>query len=402
MRVLNLANVAGLNRGGGVHEVAFAYFILQNVYGLDSNLWFPGIKNEEILIGKGLTTDLKNRIKALSTYLNPNYGLLKNISSLKKELHNFDLIHQHGLWLRNSELSISASDKKPIIIQPHGYLEPYSLKMSSFKKKVSYNLFEKINLTKSSLLIGCSEREVEHLRDLFPNKDIALIPNGVWSDFLKKPKENRPQSKKKRMLFLSRIHLSKGIERLFLAFSKLDKTKQNDWELIIAGNGDVKYVEILKSYALKLGINSKVIFYGPVYNDDKIKLIDSCNLFILPTYTENFGIVVAEALARSVPVLTTQGAPWESLLTTNSGFWVENNQEGIEIGLFEAVSKSTDELQKMGNNGKNLVLEKYVWEDIGFKTIELYKWLLGEVFKVPDFVTLGDKKLKGKKIFNFF
>ncbi|WP_299159439.1 glycosyltransferase [uncultured Tenacibaculum sp.] len=403
MRVLNLANVAGLKRGGGVHEVAFAYFKLQNFKEVDSHLWFPGSKNEEIEIREDLTNEMKIRIKALDTYLNPNYGLLKKMNFLKKELSDFDLIHQHGLWLRNSELSIAAArDNIPVIIQPHGYLEPFSLKMSSLKKKVMYNLFEKINLTRSSILIGCSEREVKHLRDLFPNKDIALIPNGVWRSFIKKEEKKKSLAEKRKMLFLSRIHPSKGIERLFLAFSKLNQTRQNSWELTIAGNGEAIYIESLKAYANELGIKDKVIFCGPVFNDNKIKLFDSSDLFVLPTYTENFGIVVAEALARSVPVLTTYGAPWENLHTTNSGFWVENTQEGIEDGLFEATSKSTAELEEMGVNGRELVLKDYVWEDIGHKTIQLYKWLLGEVSNIPNFVSLGNKKIKNKKMFKNF
>lgn len=398
MKVLNLANVAGLNRGGGVHEVAFTYFKLQNKNEVDSHLWFPGYQSEV----EELRSECKKRknVKGLDTYFNPNYGLLKNISGYKKDLHSFDIIHQHGVWLRNSELSIyGGKNNIPIIIQPHGYLEPYSLNMSSFKKRVMYNLFEKINLSNSSLLVGCSVREVKHLKYLFPNKDIAILPNGVWHSFLTHPVTKTPDKIKNRLLFLSRIHPSKGIERLLLAFSKLKEKTINDWEIVIAGAGDINYIKSLEKKIFELNINNSVVFYGAVFGDEKIKLFDSSDLFVLPTYTENFGIVVAEALARSIPVLTTEGAPWEMLTEMNCGFWVENNQKGIDKGLSMALSLPRKELKIMGENGKRFVELNYVWENIGIKTIEMYRWIIGDINYVPDFITLGDKSLKERKIY---
>ena len=401
MKVLNFANVAGKIRGGGVHEVVYSFFRIQNTLNIDAHLWFPGYVSEEEELQSDLQPKDIKKVKSLETFFNPNYGLLKNRFAVKKELLNFDIIHQHGIWLPISNLSSFAKRQgKHLIIQPHGYLESYSLGMSTLKKKIMYCLFEKRNLTECSVLVGCSETEVENLRKLFPNKDIALIPNGVYREFIDAPISNNEKKCKNKILYLSRIHPSKGIERMLIGFASLPKKVKNNWIIDVAGDGDVIYVKELNKLAKDLKIIDSVNFLGPVYEKDKIELMDNCDLFLLPTYTENFGIVVIEALARSIPVLTTKGAPWENLIKNNCGFWVENSQNGINEGMLKALSCSKEKLTKMGGNGKRLVLKKYIWENITLKTLELYKWLLEEKANKPDFVHLGVIDAPIKNIFS--
>ena len=187
MKVLNFAVVAGKNRGGGVHEVVYSFFRIQNTLNIDSHLWFPGFVSEKEELQSQLPLLEKKKIKALDTFFNPNYGLLKNQAIIKKELLSFDIIHQHGVWFPMSILSSSVKKEtgKPFILQPHGYFEPYRLGISKTKKKIAYNLYEKKNIELSDIIIACSHDEYENLRKLFPNKDIAIIPNGVSNSFLK-------------------------------------------------------------------------------------------------------------------------------------------------------------------------------------------------------------------------
>ena len=231
MKVLNFAVVAGKNRGGGVHEVVYSFFRIQNTLNIDSHLWFPGLAFEEEELQSQLPLLEKKKVKALDTFFNPNYGLLKNQAIIKKELLSFDIIHQHGVWFPLSKLSSSVKKEtgKPFLLQPHGYFEPYRLGISQAKKKIAYNLYEKKNIELSDIIIACSHDEYENLRKLFPNKDIAIIPNGVTNSFLKSKSKSdyfqkRKYGGKKNMLFLSRIHPLKGLERLFKVFSKLDET----------------------------------------------------------------------------------------------------------------------------------------------------------------------------------
>ena len=129
MKVLNFANVAGKNRGGGVHEVVYSFFRVQNTINIDAHLWFPGFISEEEELQSELPSTDKNKVKALPTFLNPNFGWLKDRAVLKKELSNFDVIHQHGAWLPISILCSFAKKNTgaPFLLQPHGYFEPYRL-----------------------------------------------------------------------------------------------------------------------------------------------------------------------------------------------------------------------------------------------------------------------------------
>jgi len=402
MKILNIANVAGTKRGGGVHEVVYNFWTIQNCIGFDSDLWFPGFKKEE----SDLIAESNNvKVKALKTYFHPSKSILKNFGKLLSQVNEFDIIHQHGIWVPISKLTLEANKKYNgiIVIQPHGYLEPFSLNMSKGKKMLAYFLYEKKNLEYARLLLACSFEEYLNLRELFPSKDIAVIPNGVSKDFYNS-KSNRDYFKKniymrrKNMLFLSRIHPLKGLARLLKAYAILDKSISENWNIIIAGIDQNNHTNELKQIAKELKILDRVYFEGEKFKDEKINIMSSADLFVLPTNTENYGIVVAESLSRGVPVLTTKGAPWSLLEKESCGFWVENSIAGIKIGLEKAFLLTKDELVFMGSNGKRIAKEYFLWESIVHKTIELYTWLL-EGGEKPNFVYLGESKIKNKNIF---
>ena len=135
----------------------------------------------------------------------------------------------------------------------------------------------------------------------------------------------------------------------------------------------------------KLNLNDFITFVGPKLGIEKIRIFDSADLFVLPTFNENYGIVVAEALARGIPVLTTKGTPWEELNKYNCGFWVDNNEEGIKDALMIVLQTSKSDLKAMGERGKKLIKSKYLWSETTKKTIKLYSWILRAGSK-PDFI----------------
>lgn len=402
MKVLHFANVAGLERGGGVHEVVYNFWTVQNNIGVDSDLWFPGKKDEEICLKEASSL---HSAKSLRTFFNPNYGLVRDRRRIMREMSDFDIIHQHGIWLPISKLIKTAGKRFdiPVLIQPHGYLEPYGLAMSQKKKRITYKLYERENLERAKVIIACSIDERDELRKILPNKDIAVIENGVSNEFYNADSENKyfehpKYNGKKNILFLSRIHPLKGLDRFIRVFSELPNKITKDWNVIISGIDECDHSAGVRNLALELKLENKVFFEGAKFGQEKIDIMSSADFFVLPTHNENYGIVVAESLARGVPVLTTKGAPWKLLEEEGCGFWAENSDAGLREKLQEALTLPPLKLREMGAIGRKIAAERFLWENIVEKTIELYSWVLngGEV---PAFVFLGDRNKRSVKLY---
>ena len=140
--------------------------------------------------------------------------------------------------------------------------------------------------------------------------------------------------------------------------------------LEIAGNGDKEYIENLNQSAKNI---KNVNFVGAKYGEDKWDFLRSADVMVLPTYSENFGIVIAEALAVGVPVITTQGTPWEDLEIHKCGWWINLSVSNLSLTLEEAMDTSTNDLAIMGSSGRELVAEKYEIKVVTKKMVELYQ-----------------------------
>uniref|UniRef100_UPI0025FC7FC5 glycosyltransferase n=1 Tax=Algoriphagus sp. TaxID=1872435 RepID=UPI0025FC7FC5 len=211
-----------------------------------------------------------------------------------------------------------------------------------------------------------------HLRKLGFINPIACIPNGI--DLSEFPlKEHLELEGQKRLLFLSRIHPKKGIEILIEAWALLRKEGKTDWLIEIAGEGDEKYINSLKNLIKEKGLEPEIQIIGPQFGSAKLATYHRADLFVLPTYSENFGIVVAEALACGIPVITTKGTPWQDILRYEAGWWIEIGVNSLKETLEEAIQLSDQERIEMGKNGRKLVMQEFSIEKVSSKMNQLYQ-----------------------------
>ena len=181
---------------------------------------------------------------------------------------------------------------------------------------------------------------------------------------------------------MSRINPKKGLPMLLDAWAKVAPA---DWRLVIAGNDDSNHLSVVERKIRELRLADKVSVAGPLFGEAQETAYRNADLFVLPSYSENFGIVVAEALGYGIPVLTTTGCPWQELQKHNCGWWVEPSPAGIEAGLSEALCIKNEELSSMGVRGRKLVEEKYQWPGIAERMLVFYEWIRNGG-KQPNFV----------------
>ncbi|WP_374460811.1 glycosyltransferase [Chryseobacterium taeanense] len=313
------------------------------------------------------------------------------ISKALKDKSN-DIVHQHSLWTSQSVItSILRNNGAKTIIAPHGTLAEHALKNSKLKKKIALSLFEMKNLEKASVLHATSEYEIEDFRKLGLKNPIAYIENGIGSKvLLQKGNGDRFKSKyqlpkdKKILLYLSRITPKKGLDMLLPAISELQE-KFNDWILVIVGNNEFDYQVEVEAMINALQLNDKVFIIEPQFGSAKYDVFDASDFFILPSYSEGSPMVVVEALAYGLPVITTKSSSWRDLNDFHTGFWVDINKDHIKHALNSMTDLSDEELNQYRNNAKKLIKKKYLWDEISKKTIELYQWIAFEGDK-PDFI----------------
>lgn len=292
-----------------------------------------------------------------------------------------DIFHTNCCWMPLSALMAKWAKKAgyKTVYTPHGMLEPYSIARFYWRKKLpAILMFQRRGVEVSDMVHATAESERDNLLALGWNPNVTVIPNCVNVEEIHL-KHNGPQdgigfSRNKNILFLSRIHPKKGIEILLEVISEL-RDQLKDYTVTLAGDGEAAYVNSLKDLASRNGIDHIVKFIGPVYGEAKWRLYAGADLFVLPSYSENFGIVVAEALASGVPVITTKGTPWQELETCNCGWWVNPTPDDLAKAIRDFLQKTDEELFEMGLNGRHLVEEKYDSRAVATQFINLYKQL---------------------------
>jgi glycosyltransferase involved in cell wall biosynthesis len=150
------------------------------------------------------------------------------------------------------------------------------------------------------------------------------------------------------------------------------KDDMKGYQVLIAGEGDAGYIAELKNLTKQKGVNGIVRFIGGIYGDTKWELYRNADILVLPTHSENFGIVVAEALASGTPVITTTGTPWDELNTKPCGWWIPCNKIDLKQTIISAISLTGEKLEQYGRNGRLLIEERYSADTVAQKMKLLY------------------------------
>lgn len=281
-----------------------------------------------------------------------------------------DVVHINGIWSIDRWLMQRQALKRGIrtYIMPHGMLEPWILHRHYWTKKVpALLLYERKALSSAKCLIATAENERSNMLKLKLNKaDIPVIANGIDVSEIKMKDS---WAIRKKILYVSRLHIKKGVEMLIDVACSIGEQLRG-YEIVIAGEGEAGYVKQLKAKAEVSGLN--VSFVGGVYGKEKWRTFQEADFFVLPTNSENFGYVIAEALVCGTPVITTKGTPWKDIDGV-CGYWIERTEEELRRAILAMLNKTPNELSEMGHSGRKLVEQNYSACKMAEQLMEVYE-----------------------------
>jgi glycosyltransferase involved in cell wall biosynthesis len=244
--------------------------------------------------------------------------------------------------------------------------------------------------------------EADAIRTLIPGSRVAVIPNGV-----NVPVEQPEPAcgAEPYLLFMGRLHRYKRVERIIRAFAAAvgehgaqmpqgsavvgrersgrrgtlrDELLGGRWALFVAGDGDADYRRELERFAADSGVGDCVRFVGHVSGEEKAWLLAEAEGLVLASYSENFGMSVAEALAHGTPCLVTKTAPWEGLERERCGLWVDDSEEALTEGMRRLMALSPAERRAMGMRGREWMQRDFSWDNVARRMLTLYEELAGE------------------------
>lgn len=319
------------------------------------------------------------------TKLRYSPSLRKRLVEICASPHSSTVVHVHNIWNYTSYAAykVCKDHGVPVIISPRGSLFAWSLAQGALRKSLALALFQKKALN-AAYLHTTSKDEARTVSALGFGKKVFCIRNGV--ELANKRKSNvDPMVAAQRLgldptvryaLFMSRIHKKKGLELLLQAWS--DCKKRYPWHLLIAGDAeDFSYLRALEAKVSSLDLEDSVSFIGFANAERKRLLFAASSFFVLPSFSENFGIVIAESLAAGLPVITTTGTPWAEIASEDAGWYIDMNHLSLVSALNDAMQSSPRKLERMGENGRR-VAARYEWPSICEEMTEMYLRIIDE------------------------
>jgi glycosyltransferase involved in cell wall biosynthesis len=257
-----------------------------------------------------------------------HYAPARLLATAMGPLRRADVVHLNAVFYPSSWLllPVALALGKPVVWTTHGELDPDALVYSAGRKQKVLGLIRRFS-SKIVFHTTCAA-ETAYVRAQFgPDTQVFEVPY-----FTELPAQ-LPRTDTRTLLYVGRIHPKKAIENLIDAVAQSGVFKQENWRLVIVGNAENEYGQALRAQADRLGLAEKVVFAGHKKEREKYQLMADAHAMVMPSHTENFGIVVTEALSQGTPVIASKGTPWEVLETSGAGYWSENTPEALRASV---------------------------------------------------------------------
>jgi glycosyltransferase involved in cell wall biosynthesis len=308
---------------------------------------------------------------------------------LKREIAGFDIVHIHGLYRFPMTYAAWRARRAgtPYVICPHGSLDPFLYKQSRYSlplKRIYERLFDVPNLNHAAAIHYTAEEEAERTVFLELRTKPVIVPNGIdWESYKNLPAKGffrmrlRLDDETPLVLFLGRINFKKGLDLLVPAFSQVLQ-QHPQARLAIVGPDNEGYRSKVRWWCGEQRITDKVFFVNHIGSEEVRQAYVDADVFVLPSYTENFGMTVVEAMACGCPaVISDQVNIWRRVQDVGAGFVVRLDPCEIADAICRVLADK-ELAGAMGTRGRKAAKERYAWPRIVEQLTQVYRELIEE------------------------
>ena len=315
----------------------------------------------------GTTTFVENVVNGLR-----HQGHDVQIAMTASGFHQCDIIHIHGLWsgLLHNAVGFARRNNISIVWSTHGMTAPWSMRHKWWKKLPAWLLYQKKDL-KSAAVIHCTTNPEVEWNHALGFKKCFVVPLGTQLPEIHST--NPANLNNHTLLFVGRIYPVKGLANLIKAWCLCDS---QNWKLRIVGPDQAGHKAELENLVLELGLGESVEFVGSKFGDELSEEYDNCDCLVLPSFTENFGATIVDALAHGKPCIASTFTPWNELQDRGCGWWVSNEPDKLANAIRKMIDAGGENRREMGLRGRKLVEEKYTWDAVVKAMVNGYEEVL--------------------------
>jgi glycosyltransferase involved in cell wall biosynthesis len=295
---------------------------------------------------------------------------------LADHVADFDVVHIHAVFSHACLAAAQAcrNAQVPYVVRPLGTLDPWSLGQKRIRKQVLWHAGVKRMLSGAAAIHYTTRSEQRLAEGPLGLHRGVVIPLGVDDDlFTDVPCESRLTGGDPYVLALGRLHHKKGLELLLDSFlDAAPRMRHPRWKLVVAGDGEPEYVASLKARACQRGDTERVLFTGWLGGADKRVALQGAALLALQSHQENFGVVVAEALACGTPVLVSDQVNLADEITAAEAGWVAPiERRALQQTLADALGSEEERIRR-GAAGRALARARFTWSAVARQLASLY------------------------------